>query len=63
MTRDQKAIHTGKSSRMNAAAGKTVTYNFSDQLIDCNPLALPMGNKHLNVAYVFSGIIGAAEDS
>jgi hypothetical protein len=63
MTHDQKTINTGKGLRMRAAPSETVTYNFSHELKDCEPLPLPMGNKHLNVAYVFSGLLGAAEDS
>lgn len=63
MTHDQKAINTSKGLRMRVAPSEPVTYNFSHETNDCEPLPLPMGNKHLNVAYVFSGLLGAAEDS
>ena len=29
---------------------------------ECNPLPMPMGNKHLNVALVFSSLFNVVED-
>ena len=61
ITSNQNMTSTvGKAAlRMQAApAGETVTYNF----IETDPLPLPVSNSHLNVAMVFSGLLGAAED-
>lgn len=63
MSRDQKPAATSKAQRMQIRStiteGESVTYNF-DHMVESSQdkMPLPMGNQHLNVAYVFSGLIG-----
>ena len=58
----QRTSRLGQSVVMAATQDSATVAPVSAPKRECNPLPMPMGNKHLNVALVFSSLFNVVED-